>query len=270
MVRSPKCRRSAGSTPWNALAPTLAIALLIGPSVQGAAGQAAAGHLEGSVRLASDLTPLVGARVMIAELELSALSDSAGHFRIEDVPAGEHEVIVGFLSMVSRASPGVTVRIREERTTEVELLLDIAVLPVPTLVVEIEALPRRGKMRGFERRRAMSFGKFITREEIERLNPRRLSQLFYTVPGVRIMRSPTDPSNTILSTTRSGGVCEMDLYLDGIRQPLGTGFTIDLLPPQDIEGIEIYTSTSRSPAIFAYRGAGCGVVAIWTRDPARR
>jgi hypothetical protein len=270
MVGSPKCGRLTGSTPWDALTPFLAIALLIGPSVHGAAGQPTAGHLEGSVRLASDLTPLVGARVMIAELDLSALSDSAGYFRIEDVPAGEHEVIVGFLSMVSQASPGVTATIREDRTTEVELLLDIAVLPVPALVVEIEALVERGKMRGFERRRATTFGRFITRQEIERLKPSRLSQLFYGVPGVRIIRSPTDPSTRILSTTRSGGVCAMDHYLDGIRQPLNSGFTIDLLPPDDIEGIEIYAGSSRSPAIFSYRGARCGVVAIWTRDPARR
>lgn len=207
---------------------------------------------------------------MIAGLELSALSDSAGHFRIEDVPAGEHEVIVGFLSMVSRASQGVTARIREDRTTEVELLLDIAVLPVPALVVEIETLEGRGKMSGFERRRARAFGRFITRQEIERSKPRRLSQLLYRVPGVRIILSPTDPSNTILSSTRSGGVCEMDYYLDGIRQPLNTGFTIDILPPGDIEGIEIYTGPSLPPAIFASRGAKCGVVAIWTRDPTRR
>ncbi len=118
---------------------------------------------------------------MIAELDLSALSDSAGHFRIEDVPAGEHQVIVGYLSMESRASQGVTATIREDRTTEVELLLDIA---VPALVVEIETLERLGKMSGFERRRARAFGWFITREEIERSTPRRLSLLLYRVPGV--------------------------------------------------------------------------------------
>jgi len=270
MVGSPKCRRSKGSAPRNALAPFLAIALLIGPAVHGAAGQAAAGHLEGSVRLASDLTPLVGARVVIAELDLSVLSDSVGYFRIQDVPAGEHEVIVGFLSMVSQASQGVTATIREDRTTEVDLLLDIAVLPVPALVVKIEALEEPGKMRGFERRRAASFGRFITRQEIERVQPGRLSQLFYMVPGVRIAHSPTDPSNTTLISTRGGGGCQMDYYLDGIRQPLHTGFSVDLLPPEDVEGIEIYTGPSRSPAIFSYRGATCGVVAIWTRDPARR
>ncbi len=222
------------------------------------------------MRLASDLTPLVGARIMIAEMDLSALSDSAGYFRIEDVPAGEHEVIVGFLSMVSQASQGVTATIREDQTTEVELLLDLAVLPVPALVVQIEALEERGKMRGFERRRATTFGRFITRQEIERLQPRQLSQLFYMVPGVRVIRSPGDLSNPILSTTRGGRVCEMDFYLDGIRQPLDNRFTIDLLPPGDIEGIEIYTGPSNTPAIFAYRGAQCGVVAIWTRDPTRR
>ena len=207
---------------------------------------------------------------MIAELDLSALSDSVGHFRIEDVPAGEHEVIVGFLSMVSQASQGVTATIREDGTTEVEILLDLAVLPVPALLVEIEALEEFGKMSGFERRRARTFGRFITRQEIERVQPHRLSQLFYTVPGVRIVHSPTDPSNTTLMSTRGGGVCEMDFYLDGIRQPPDTGFTIDILPPEDIEGIEIYTGPSRSPAIFSYRGAKCGVVAIWTRDPTRR
>ena len=202
---------------------------------------------------------------MIAGLDLYALSDSAGHFRIEDVPAGEHEVIVGFLSMVSPASQGVTARIREDQTTEVELLLDITVLPVAAIVVEIKTLERRRKMDGFERRRAMAFGRFITREEIERSKPRRLSLLLYRVPGVRIRRSPLAPFNITLTTTRSGGFCEMNYYLDGVLQPLNTGFDIDFVPPEDIDGIEIYTSPNRTPLIFSHPGVRCGVVAIWTR-----
>jgi outer membrane receptor for ferrienterochelin and colicin len=125
-------------------------------------------------------------------------------------------------------------------------------------------------MAGFDRRRASSNGTFITREEIEHRNPQRLSQMFYSVPGVRVGGSAMGDTHTDLYSSRSRYSCPMLYYLDGIRQPPTSGFGIDILPPQDIEGIEVYLGPSGTPAVFRYRGGHCGVVAIWTRDPTRR
>jgi hypothetical protein len=77
-------------------------------------------------------------------------------------------------------------------------------------------------------------------------------------------------TETDLFSSRSLFSCPVMYYVDGIRQPPSSGFAIDLLPPQDIEGIEVYLGSSSTPGLFRYHGARCGVVAIWTRDPSRR
>jgi hypothetical protein len=59
--------------------------------------------------------------------------------------------------------------------------------------------------------------------------------------------------------------CEVQLYVDGQHYP---GGSLDDFPPVTIEAIEIYRSASEIPADFRARDASCGVIAIWTRDPA--
>lgn len=228
------------------------------------------GTLEGSVFLAADLSPLPDVRVELADLERDAVSDSAGLFAFEEVPAGEHVLVIRYLNMISEPGDAATVVVRRQETTTLEITLVLNVVPVPELVIEVEAIDPIGKMAGFDRRRTGASGTFITREDIERRQPQRLSQMFYTVPGVRVVGAAMGETHTNLYSTRSPFSCPMLYYLDGIRQPPTSAFGIDVLPPQDIEGIEVYVGSSSTPAVFRYRGAQCGVVAIWTRDPTRR
>lgn len=54
------------------------------------------------------------------------------------------------------------------------------------------------------------------------------------------------------------GRCRMEVWVDGVRNPLG----VDLIPVDWIVGIEIYSGPATVPPLF---GMGpCGVVAIWT------
>ncbi len=232
--------------------------------------EVATGTLQGSVLMAEDLSPIPDVRVELIDLDRAAVTDSAGLFDFEDVPTGEHELIIHYLNMISEPGEAATVMVRDGQTANVEITLLMNVVPVPELVVEIEAIDRMGKMLGFDRRRASSNGTFITREDIERRSPQRLSQMFYSVPGVRVGGSAMGDTHTDLYSSRSRYSCPMLYYLDGIRQPPTSGFGIDVLPPQDIEGIEVYVGPAGTPAVFRYRGAHCGVVAIWTRDPTRR
>jgi hypothetical protein len=59
--------------------------------------------------------------------------------------------------------------------------------------------------------------------------------------------------------------CAVQLYVDGHYYP---GGRVDDFRPVEVEGIEIYRSASEIPAAFRGRDSMCGVIAIWTRDPA--
>ena len=241
--------------------------LLQAPAVP---AQDSAGVLAGGVFLAEDRAPLADVRIRIQDEELSAVSDSAGEFRIDGVPPGRHVLTLSYLNMFSDVAGSVEVEVGPSEAVWIDILLEIRVVPVPELVVEIERAPNRGKMVGFEQRRATAFGTFIDREDIDRAQPDRLTQLFYAVPGVRVVPAPDGGLfGARLASARGGFECFMEVFLDGIRQPSGT-FDLDIFPPQDVEAIEVYSGSSRTPAIFAYRGAMCGAVVIWTRDPTRQ
>jgi iron complex outermembrane receptor protein len=247
------------------------MAIALAGAQDAALGQEPSGALVGSVFMAEDNSPLSDVRVRIMGTELQAVSDSLGSFRLEGVPAGEHTLTVSYLNMVSDVAGSVAVALADGETVWLSIELEVTVVPVPELVVRIERADNVGKMAGFDHRRATGFGSFITRDEIERARPSRLSQLFYAVAGVRVVPAPNnDILGTRLVSARAGGInCYMELFLDGIRQP-SEGFNIDLLPPEDIEAIEVYAGSSRTPAIFARRGSPCGAVVIWTRDPTRQ
>jgi hypothetical protein len=236
-----------------------------------ALGQEPSGRLVGTVFMAEENTPLSDVTILLRGTEIQAVSDSLGSFRLEGVPPGDHTLTLSYLNMVSDIAGGVAVAVADGETVWLNIEVEITVVPVPELVVQIERADNVGKMAGFDHRRATAFGSFITRDDIERAHPGRLTQLFYAVPGVRVVPAPNnDILGTRLVSARAGGInCYMELFLDGIRQPT-EGFNIDLLPPEDVEAIEVYVGSSRTPAIFAFRGAPCGVVVIWTRDPTRQ
>jgi hypothetical protein len=254
---------------------TLVVPILVAAAIGGvpdaARGQEPTGQLVGTVSLAEENTPLADVTVRIRGTDLQAVSDSLGAFRLEGVPPGEHLLTVSYLNMVSDIAGSVAVAVSDGETVWLDIEIEVTVVPVPELVVQIERADNIGKMSGFDQRRATAVGSFISREDIERAQPNRLSQLFYAIPGVRVVPPPdNDILGTRLVSARAGGInCYMELFLDGIRQPL-EGFNIDLLPPEDVEGIEVYSGSSRTPAIFAFRGSPCGAVVIWTRDPTRQ
>ncbi len=254
---------------------TLPAATLMAVALAGAQdaalGQEPSGRLVGTVYMAEENTPLPDVTIRLRGTELRAVSDSLGSFRLEGVPSGDHTLTVSYLNMVSDVAGSVAVAVADGETVWLNIEVEVTVVPVPELVVQIERADNVGKMAGFDHRRATAFGSFISREQIERAGPARLSQLFYAVPGVRVVPAPNnDILGTRLVSARAGGInCYMELFLDGIRQP-SEGFNIDLLPPEDIEAIEVYVGSSRTPAIFAFRGAPCGAVVIWTRDPTRQ
>lgn len=204
--------------------------------------------------------PVAGASVRVAETARVAWTNEEGRFLLRDVPIGLRFLRVTFLGTVSEK---LRLQLRPDREREVELRVVTQVLPLPPLRVSVAASPR-GKLAGFHRRRARGVGRFITRADIERRAPMETSDLFRTLPGLRV--GPHSAiGRTRTSISRGARPCVVEYFLDGM--PVA-GFHVDDIPPEDIDGIEVYRGPSELPPRFRRR-LTCAAVVIWTRDPAR-
>ena len=153
---------------------------------------------------------------------------------------------------------------------------------------------------GFYERQKSDFGHYITRDEIEARHPDRFTDLMRTIPGVRILPSPTGIGGASLqfrgSLLSHGGVCQPQVVIDGLIVIRGTarpwrpgdGRVVDrateqavpqpdpdrvqvsiddLVMPDDVAAVEVFRSGVQVPARFGGTSTStqCGVIAIWTR-----
>lgn len=169
-------------------------------------------------------------------------------------------LLVGSLASL-RAQESDTVPVGVELPAEEPVLLRIApdAVPLPALDVTVERrAPVDGRLAGFHRRLRRGHGHFVTREQIERRNPSRLSHMFRQLPGLTVVRQ--EFGGTIVSDRPD---CGLEFFVDGVRSSF---LRMDALRPGDVAGIEVYHGTSRVPPRFVRRDY-CGAVVVWTRDP---
>lgn len=113
-------------------------------------------------------------------------------------------------------------------------------------------------MRAFEQRRATAIGSFVTRKEIDRRRPRFVTDMFRTMPGVRVVPDRRGDQHLLMR-----GGCVPKLYIDGVAAYEGA--SIDLaVRPVEVEAIEVYSNAS---VPIEYAHDACGAVLIWSRPP---
>lgn len=187
-------------------------------------------------------------------------TDDAGRFRIPAVAAGRASVVV--------------------RRIGYRLATQDVVLDGRPLALEVEAVPQQlsavvvqsrrrvydGPLADWNRRRDFGMGRFITREEIDRRNPLRTSDLLRTIPGIMVQNSRGQSVVRI-----RGNRCDPLVFIDGMPAYAGY-FDIDALVPSTLEGIEVYAGLGTVPVeLRGSRGEHtCGVLALWSRMPEPR
>lgn len=138
-------------------------------------------------------------------------------------------------------------------------VLRIVLESLPSEVAPVVVRSRGGRLDLFyQHRKENAFGRFIDREEIEKSGVRLASDLFRTVPGASLR-----PSRRYGNLIRMRG-CQPIVWID--RVPIRDAELDELATPEEIAGIEIYSSSSGVPPEFMDRGGrGCGAIVVWTR-----
>jgi hypothetical protein len=114
-------------------------------------------------------------------------------------------------------------------------------------------------MSGFYERRENGFGITLTRDEIVQRNPNRVSDLFYGIPGARVVLPRRfGQSPTVLLR----GNCVPQLVVDGA--PFNMPIPIDeVLNVSELEAVEVYHGASTP---MRYSASTCGTILAWTRE----
>lgn len=240
--------------------------LLAGLQLGAGAGVSRAQAVRGIVIEVGTRGPVSAAEVVVLDASSReqgrALTDSVGGFRIRVPGEGRYAVRVTHAAYMTYLSDGFGVGAAE--TVSVEVRLGQAVVPLDPLVVTARSSTRLAEFH--ERRTTNAFGRFITREDIERRASPRTTDLLRGMPGVSItpVRVRGRTSNLISMRGTMGG-CEPAIYVDGLPVRQNVQSTMDeILPPDVIAGVEVYTSSAGAPARFT-NPTGCGTILFWTR-----
>jgi len=210
---------------------------------------------------------IVKAEVRVTNSSVHTETGDDGRFDLSGLPSGPVEVVVRRLGFAPAKIP---LELGEGELRDIRVLLAPVAMTLDSVAVTAAPAPTvETAFQGFEMRKSRGFGTFITREEIEKKNPRVTTDLFRSVSGVKLMRENGSP--TVVSS-RLGNLsyCPVRYYVDGTSYPL-YGQSIDIMVQVvDIGAIEVYPGGATVPPQFGGREAACGVIAIWTRQGVRK
>ena len=207
--------------------------------------------------------PIVGVEVRVDKAAALSITNEQGEFQFEGVLAGTLVLRSRRLGYRERTD---SLSISEGALIDVTVRLSTEAIELKELVVQVKS--RLLEQRGFYERQGTGYGGvFIDRETIEDRNPMRLTDLFRTMSGLRVVYGglfgPKVFVNQNITFSDGGLGCEPGLVLDGVRSTMRT---YDFIDPVEVEGVEVYAGGG-APGGFSNP---CGTIAIWTRIQVRR
>lgn len=238
--------------------------------------------LAGVVMSDVDGRPIQEAQVLLPDLPRTAFTDEEGAFRISNIPAGTHTVVV---RRIGHGHQTLSLTFEPNRTLERRFLLS-RVVTLDTMAVRAAA-----EIRSFDEHRRIGLGQFLTRDMLAKQEGRRLSEVLSEVSGTRVVRGARG-STAWLSASRGGRTgarcyefvdgathldnlqgkncaCYAQVYLDNMPFFLGRQMdevpNLNRIPISAIEAIEFYRGPAETPAKYSAFNSNCGVLVIHTR-----
>lgn len=209
----------------------------------------------------------------------TGVTDEQGHFRLRAPASGTYRLRslrIGYQAVITPPFD----LLGGEAPLEVEVRLSVVTVELAPLTIVSERPPRLANLRldvagYYERkqtwgRQGLGMGHFLEREDIDRTNPSRVSDVVRMLRGVQVESAGGLRQVITLrghgSIQRPGGRCIPAVFVNGA--PVATGADIDqLLSPWSLAAIEVYPGLSVPAEFFGGERPGapaCGVLALWT------
>lgn len=214
-------------------------------------------EIKGIVVTSMDRKPVKGATVSLEGQDLTVNTDDKGRFKFPKVVAGTYVIraeVEGFPPATS------TLLLAKNDRIEVEFQVgnnDAVTLPELSVT---EPNTRISPVAEFNRRATTGSGRYLDRAYIEKRAAATVMDLLRGVPGVRIRCGRTDRVCTLHFARHAG--CSPAYFLDGIPTDRAVLY---LTPPNDLEGVELYSGPAETPPELEGARSRCGAVAMWTR-----
>jgi hypothetical protein len=241
------------------------LSALCGAALLGAAPAAARGQLvRGSVIDRETQRPVVAVSLAVqrdGKNVAAATTDDAGRFILRLPRPADYVIAVSHIGYRSRLTDLPAAGSAEEITIVIE---------VSAAALELEPIRVIGRrpagarlLDGFyaraAARRPRNDGRFLIREDMERMAVSQATDYLALVPSLQLRQMPAGRERMPLFH-RQGQLCVPAVYLNGA---LIAAHDIDtFVIPGSLEGIEIYTQGDE-PQEFWDRN-GCGVILLWT------
>ena len=219
-----------------------------------------------------DGSPLEGATAIVEGTEDSTLTNELGAFHMKGLPTGTHMLVVRVLGFEPVSVP-VELANSAPRTVSIAMLTPAHLLS-PVLVQARQLLAGYARV-GFDRRQRAGNGQFLTIDDIARRNAQAFSQIFTTMPGIRLTYHR---GGSNIESSQGIGSCLIyvldghpfnrliDGELDALYQPQDLG-AIEIYSPAEVpEEFRVMTMPTVNPLGVAVDGrTDCTTVVVWTK-----
>ena len=200
--------------------------------------------------------PVVGAEVLVND-QVVGETDTAGVFSAADLP------VVWGINVVLVRQPGYAPLISSLWLVEPQAhewltgIMQPKAVDLPVVVVEADRIRLSfDRLADFRRRREWGWGRFFTRDDIDRRKPTRVTDLLRGVPWLTV-----EPRHRKIYLRYGWRECEATVWLNG--SPLSDSDVDAYVHPEQIAAIEVYREFG-TPVQFS-RPFTCGAIVIWTR-----
>ncbi|HEX7025170.1 MAG TPA: carboxypeptidase regulatory-like domain-containing protein, partial [Gemmatimonadales bacterium] len=189
------------------------VAAVVALSARALAGQSV---LTGTVRADSTGRPLAGVEVVVSGSDRRALTDNAGRYVLNMLPAGRRMVL--FRSVGFRPVQEWVVLGEADTVWANPMLIPETVRLDPLVVTARPDAPRGIGVEAFEERRRLGFGKFLDSTDLRRNDHLPLVEMLGRLQGIGFARVPGEKNSIAAVSQRrftpDGGVCYMSVIVD--------------------------------------------------------
>lgn len=204
---------------------------------------------------------VVGARVDVLGTPGATLTKENGEFTLTGLPSGTQSVVV---RQIGFAPEERAVELSTRGPARVEIAMTRPATMLSTVVVKADRDVGLERV-GYAQRKKIGGGYHVDGDDIQKRAPTMLTDLFRTIPGLRVVPAGNGIDYRIESTRQATNNC-VKYWVDGA--PFEAVFPGDidrLLPINEIAAVEVYNGVSVPPQFQMAGQTACAAIVMWSK-----